>query len=86
MIKAMRNIMKLNYASDETPGELVARVTKLSALAFPGKVRENAAIQLQLADLFVDVLANKHIRHDAIKEVTARLSVAICLAKDGEKV
>lgn len=43
-------------------------VTKLSTIAFPEEVRENAGIQVQLVDLFVDTLKNEGIGHDMIKE------------------
>lgn len=39
-----------------------------------------------MADLFVDVLENECIRHDAIKGSPTRLSMAISLAKNSEKV
>lgn len=58
----------------------------MSTLAFSEKVRENAAIQAQLADLFVDALEYEHIKYDLIREVQTRLSVAIDLAKDSEKL
>lgn len=49
------------------------------------EVRENAAIQVQLVDLFVDALENKLIRYDIIKKDPKRLSVAISMVKDSEK-
>lgn len=65
----------------EVTCELGARATKLPTIAFPEEVRENAAIQIQLADLFMDVLG-----YDMIKEAPIRFSVAINLVKDSEKV
>lgn len=66
-IEAMRKLMKLTQAWDETPGDLGARAKKLSVLVSPVEVKENAAIQTQLADLFIDELGNECIRHDVIK-------------------
>lgn len=71
---------------DETRRELGARATKLSTIALPGEIRDNAAIQMQLPDLYVDASENERIRHDVIKEVPIRLSVIIDLAKDSENV
>lgn len=74
--------MRLTQARDGTPGELGARATKLSALGFSEKVKENAAIQGNLVGLFIGGLENERIRHDLIREASVRLSVA----KDNEKV
>lgn len=53
---AMRSLIKLTQTRKEMTKELGARVTKLLTIAFPEEVRENATIQVQLADLFVDAL------------------------------
>lgn len=47
-------------------------------------LNENSVVLL--ANLFADVLENECIRHDVIKEAPIKLSVAIDLAKDSEKV
>lgn len=62
--------MRLTQVRDETPGNLGEGATKLSDLVFPEEVKENAAIQAQLADFFVDVLENERIRHEVIREAT----------------
>lgn len=49
---------------DETPGELGQNRVEEEIIITPEEVRENAAIQNQMADLFVDVMENEHIRHD----------------------
>lgn len=85
-IEAMWRLIKLIQTKEETTTELGERATKLSTIAFPEEVRENVTIQVQLADLFVDALGNKPIRHDMIKGSPIRLSVAINLTKDSEKV
>lgn len=59
--------MKVTQAKDEIPEELRTRATKLSALAFHEEAKENVAIQVHLADLYVDELVNKRIRHDLIR-------------------
>lgn len=84
-IEAMRSLMKLTQAGDETPGELGAKAMRLSAMAFPEEVKQNAAIQVHLANLFIDALENENNRHDVIKEASIRLSVVIDLAKDSRK-
>lgn len=38
-IEAMRSLMRLIQARDETPEELRTRTTKLAALAFPEEVK-----------------------------------------------
>lgn len=81
-IEAMRDVMKLTQTRNETTKGLGARATKLSTIAYPGEVSENAAIQVQLADLLVDALKNECIRHDMIKEAPIGLSVAIDLCKE----
>lgn len=78
--------MNLTQAMDKTTRELGARAMKLSTMAFPEEIRENAAIRVQLADLFVNALGNERIRYDEIKEAPIKLSMAINLAKDSEKV
>lgn len=65
--------MKLAQAKIETPRELGTRATKLSALAFPEEAKENADIQAQLADLFVNALEKERIRYNVIKEAPIRL-------------
>lgn len=66
--------MNLAQARDKTSKELGARVTKLLIIAFLGEVRrENATIQVQLMDLFVDVLKNECMGHNVIKEAPIRL-------------
>lgn len=82
----MISLTRFTQVRDEIPGQLGARATKLSALAFPEEVRENAAIQVQLVDLFVDALENKCIRPDIIRDVPTWLSLAIDLAKYSKKV
>lgn len=59
---------------------------ELSTVAFPEELRENAAFQVYLADLYVDALGNERIRHDVIKEGRVILLVSINLAKDNERV
>lgn len=44
------------------------REMKEESIIAPKEIRENAAIQVQLADLFVHCLENGCIRHDVIKE------------------
>lgn len=73
----MRCLMKLSQAKDEIPEELGTRATKLSALTFLEEAKENVAIRVHLADLYVDALINERIRHGVIKETLVRLSVAI---------
>lgn len=58
----------------------------MSTIDFTEEVRENGAIQVHLADLFVTALENERIRYVVIKEAPIRLSVAIDLTKDSEKV
>lgn len=62
-----------------------SRTTKWIAIAFPAEVRENTAIKVQLADLFIDSLESEIIRPDVIKESPTRLSVAIGLTKDEKR-
>lgn len=80
-IEAMRALLKLTQLRDETPGELGARAGKLSSLAFPEVVRDNAVMQAQLADLYVEALSDERVRHDVLKEGPVRLSAAIELAR-----
>lgn len=47
--ETMRSLIKLVQLKEETPGELGIRVEKLTTLAFPEEVRNNAI--MQLADL-----------------------------------
>lgn len=44
--------MKLTHTRYEMTKELEARATKFSTIAFPEEVRDNAAIQVQLANFF----------------------------------
>lgn len=69
---------------DEMTRELGSRTMKLSTIAFLEEAKENAAIQVQLADLLVDVLENECIRHNMIKKAPVGLSVVISLVKDTE--
>lgn len=56
--------MRLAQERNEGPEELGKRAKRLASPAFPEEVRENAAIQVQLADLFVAALQDKHIQHE----------------------
>lgn len=58
-IDARRSLMKLTHASYVTTRELEARVTEFSTMAFPEEVRDNAAIQVQLEDLFLGKLMHQ---------------------------
>lgn len=55
-------------------------------MPFSEEVRENIAKQAHLADLYVQAPQNEYIRHDVIKEAPIKLSVAIALAKDSERI
>lgn len=85
VIETTRCLIKLTEAGDETAGNSEAIATKLSSLAIPDEVKENAAIQAQLANLFTDALKNERIRQDVIKEVPIRFSLSRDLTKDDEK-
>lgn len=61
--EAMRNFMKLTQMKSEFPGDLGVRAKILATLSFTQEIRNNATIQAQL----VEVLHNKHIRHNVIK-------------------
>lgn len=58
----------------------------MATLVFPGKVRENPVIQAQLADVHMETIQNEHIWHDVIKEAPVKLSVAIALAKNIQRI
>lgn len=68
VIEAMRALLKLVQLRNETPGELGTRVEKLATLAFLENVKDNAVMQVQLADLYVEALTDEHIRHNVLKE------------------
>lgn len=85
-IEAMRALLKLTQLREETPGELGARAGRLSSLAFPEVVRDNAVMQAQLADLYVEALSDERVRHDVLKEGPLRLSAAIELARESQGV
>lgn len=59
------------------------KARKLAALSFPEEVRENVTIQ---ADMYAEALQNKCIRQDIIKEAPIKLSVAIALARDSQRI
>lgn len=85
-IEAMRALLKMTQLRDKTPGKLGARLEKLSLLAFPEVVRNNAVMQAQLANLYVEALSDERIRHNALKEGPLRLSAAVSLAKESQGV
>ncbi len=55
-------------------------------MAFPEVVRDNAVMEAQLADLYVEALSDERVRHDVLKEGPLRLSAAIELAKESQGV
>lgn len=67
-VVAIRGLVTLAQTKGKSLGQLGVRTEELAVLAFPGKVREKAAIQTQLADLYVEALQNERIRGDVIKE------------------
>lgn len=69
--------MKLTPARDVTTSEMADRAMELSTTAFPEEVRQYAAIQVHLVNLFVDTLENERIRRDLINEAPVMLSVAL---------
>lgn len=85
-IEAMRSLMTLAQWKGESPGDLGVRAERLASLAFTNEIRDNAAIQTLLVDLYVEALHNERIRHDAIKEAPTTLSAAIALARDSQKI
>lgn len=80
-MEAMRALLKMTQLRDETTGELGARAEKLSSVAFPD-VKNNAVMQAQLADLYVEALSDERIRHDVLKEGPLRLSASVALSKE----
>lgn len=78
--------MKLTQMKGESPGDLGVKAEKLATLAFTQEIRDNSAIQDQLVDLYVEALHNKRIRHDVIKKAATKLSTAIDLTKDSQKI
>lgn len=86
IVEAMRGLMKLAHAKCEFPKELGVRNEELAVLAFQKEVKENAAIRVQLANLYLEALQNECIRHDVIKEAPVKLSAAIALAKKSQRI
>lgn len=64
-IEAMRALLRLNL---ETSGDLGTRAERMATLAFPEEVKNNAVMQVQLTDLYVEVLSDERTRHDVLKE------------------
>lgn len=85
-IEAMRALLKLSQQKDETPGELGTRLEKLVSLAFPEDVRNNSAMQAQLADSYAEALGDKRIHHNVLKEVPVKLQAAVTPARKNQGV
>lgn len=66
-IEVMRSLVKLVQLKDETSGELGAKAEKLAPMAFPKEFRNNAAMQAQLADLYVKALQGERVWDNVIK-------------------
>lgn len=47
----------------------------MATLVCPKEVRNNAVMQAQLADLYVEALQNERIQQDVIKEAPAKFSI-----------
>lgn len=72
-IEVMRSLMKLVHLRNKTTGELGVRSENLATLDFPEELTNNAVMQAQLAELYIEALQNECIRHDVIKEASVKL-------------
>lgn len=86
-VESLRILIKLGQMKGESSEELGVRTEKLAALAFHEKVNENVAMQTQLPDQCMwKHLKTTRIRHDIIKEAPVKLTLAIAIAKDGDRI
>lgn len=49
-------------------------------------VRNNSAMQAQLADLYVEALGDERIHHDVLNEVSVKLQAAVTLARENQDI
>jgi len=85
--EAARALIRIKQNQGETLAELVNRMMKLARIAYhDSEHREGRAVQVQLAEYFIDALNNPFIKQDVARANPETLSDALTVARESERL
>ena len=84
---AARALIKVTQEKNESLAELASRMSSLARMAYrDSELREGSAIQVQLAEFFIDGINNSFIREDVARANPKTLSEALSSARESERL
>ena len=84
---AARALIKVTQEKNESLAELASRMSSLAMMAYrDSELREGSAIQVQLAEFFIDGINNSFIREDVARANPKTLSEALSSARESERL
>ena len=84
---AARALVKIKQKKDESLAELASRMSNLAKLAYrDSELREGSAVQVQLAEFFIDGVSSPFIKEDVARANPATLSEALSSARESERL
>ena len=84
---AARALIKVTQEKNESLAELASRMSSLARMAYrDSELREGSAIQVQLAEFFIDGINNSFIREDVARANPKTLSEALSSARETERL
>ena len=84
---AARALIKVTQEKNESLAELASRMSSLARMAYrDSELREGSAIQVQLAEFFIDGINNSFIREDVARANPKTLSEALSSARESKRL
>ena len=84
---AARALIKVTQEKNESLAELASRMSSLARMAYrDSELREGSAVQVQLAEFFIDGINNSFIREDVARANPKTLSEALSSARESERL
>ena len=84
---AARALIKVTQEKNESLAELASRMSSLARMAYrDSELREGSAVQVQLAEFFIDGINNSFIKEDVARANPKTLSEALSSARESERL
>ena len=84
---AARALIKVTQEKNESLAELASQMSSLARMAYrDSELREGSAIQVQLAEFFIDGINNSFIKEDVARANPKTLSEALSSARESERL
>ena len=84
---AARALIKVTQGRNESLAELASRMSSLARMAYKdSELREGSAVQVQLAEFFIDGINNSFIKEDVARANPKTLSEALSSARESERL